>query len=84
LTRKVLDEAKAVGAEAILVSCPLCHMNLDAQQSQLARDYEMPIIYTTQLMGLAFGSANKALALNKNMASPHSLLEEKGLLARDR
>ncbi len=80
LTRKIFDNAKAVGAEALVVSCPLCHMNLDARQSQLELDYEIPIIYITQLMGLAFGLPSKALALNKNIVSPYSLLEEKGLL----
>ena len=84
LTRKILDNARAVGAEAVVVSCPLCHMNLDARQSQLELDYEMPIIYITQLMGLAFGLPNKALALNKNIVSPHSLLEDKGLLAKEK
>jgi heterodisulfide reductase subunit B len=82
LTRKIFDNAKAVGAEALVVSCPLCHMNLDARQSQLELDYQMPILYITQLMGLAFGLPSKALALDKNIVSPHSLLDEKGLLAR--
>jgi len=81
LTSKILNDARAVGAEAVVVSCPLCHMNLDARQSQLKPDYEMPILYITQLMGLAFGLPSKSLALDKNMVSPHSLLEEKGLLA---
>ncbi len=31
-------------------------------------------------MGLAFDLPTKALALNKNIVSPYSLLEEKGLL----
>lgn len=84
MTRKILDDAKAVGAEATVASCPLYHMNLDAPQSQLELDYEMPLMYITQLIGLAFGLPNKALALNRNMVSPHSLLGEKGLLTRDR
>jgi len=81
LTRKILDNARAVGAEAVVVSCPLCHMNLDARQRQLELDYSMPILYITQLMGLAFGLPNKELALDKNMVSPHSLLHEERLLA---
>ncbi|MGB3903560.1 MAG: heterodisulfide reductase-related iron-sulfur binding cluster [Anaerolineae bacterium] len=81
LTRKILDNARAVGAEAVVVSCPLCHMNLDARQRQLELDYSMPILYITQLIGLAFGLPNKELALDKNIVSPHSLLQEKRLLA---
>ena len=84
LTRKILNDAHDVGAEAVVLSCPLCHMNLDARQGQIEHDYEMPILYITQLMGLAFGLPPKALALDKNMVSPRSLLEEKGLLASAR
>jgi heterodisulfide reductase subunit B len=84
LTRKILNDAQDVGAEAVVLSCPLCHMNLDARQGQIEHDYEMPILYITQLMGLAFGLPPKALALEKNMVSPRSLLEEKGLLASAR
>ncbi|MBM3190916.1 MAG: 4Fe-4S dicluster domain-containing protein, partial [Chloroflexi bacterium] len=36
MSRKVLDDAKAVGAEAVVVACPLCHMNLDMRQRQIA------------------------------------------------
>ncbi len=81
LTSKILNDARAVGAEAVVVSCPLCHMNLDARQEQLQLDFQMPILYVTQLMGLAFGLPRKSLALDKNLVSPFSLLEEKGLLA---
>ncbi len=82
LTAKILEDARAVGAEAVVVSCPLCHMNLDARQSQLELGYEMPILYITQLIGLSFGLESKALALDKNMVDPSGLLEQKGLLAK--
>ena len=81
LTGKILEDARAVGAEAVVVSCPLCHMNLDARQGQLGLDHDMPILYITQLLGLSFGLTSKGLALDKNMVSPSKLLEEKGLLA---
>jgi heterodisulfide reductase subunit B len=81
LTRKILEDARAVGAEAVVVSCPLCHMNLDARQSQIELEYEMPILYITQLLGLSFGLRSKELGLDKNMVDPSGLLKEKGLLA---
>jgi heterodisulfide reductase subunit B len=81
LTGKILENARAVGAEAVVVSCPLCHMNLDARQSQLDLDHHIPILYITQVLGLSFGLPSKALGLGKNMVSPSELLEEKGLLA---
>jgi len=55
MSRKVLHDAKAVGAEAVIVACPLCQVNLDSRQRQIEKEYEetfkLPIIYFTQLMG---------------------------------
>lgn len=82
LTGKILEDARAVGADAVVVSCPLCHMNLDARQGQLELEYAMPILYITQLMGLSFGLGSTALALDKNMVDPSGLLKQKGLLAK--
>jgi heterodisulfide reductase subunit B len=85
MSRKVLRDAKAVGAEAIIVACPLCQVNLDSRQKQIEKEYEetfgLPIIYFTQLMGVAFGLHAKPLGLDKHFVDPEKLLGEKGLLS---
>jgi heterodisulfide reductase subunit B len=42
--------------------------------------YEIPILYVTQLMALAFGLDAKAMAFRKNMVDPRALLRDKDLL----
>jgi heterodisulfide reductase subunit B len=85
MSRKVLGNARAVGAEAIVVACPLCHLNLDMRQRQInerfGETYDMPIFYFTQLMGLAFGLEPAALGLEKHSVSVEPLLREKGVWA---
>lgn len=81
LSSTLIKEARLAGAEAIVVACPLCHTNLDARQFQMGFDYELPIIYFTQLMALALGLPQKDAALNKNLVDPRPLLKEKGILA---
>jgi heterodisulfide reductase subunit B len=84
LTEKVLRNAKAVGAEAVVVACPLCHVNLDSRQKQIEEEFDetldLPVIYLTQLMGLAFGIAPKELSLSKHFVDPFPLLQEKGIV----
>jgi heterodisulfide reductase subunit B len=80
MTGKILKNAHDCGADAVVTVCPLCHMNLDARQSQIDLDFQMPILYATQLMTLAFGLGSKASALHKNLVDPRPVLEEKGLL----
>ena len=85
MSRKILRNAKQVGAEAIVVACPLCHANLDMRQEQIneqfGEDYHIPILYFTQLMGLAFGIDPRKLGLDKHLVSASLLLQSKGLIA---
>jgi len=81
MTGKILQDAHGCGANAVVTVCPLCHMNLDARQAQIDLDFQMPTLYATQLMTLAFGMDSKTSALHKNLVDPRPLLEEKGLLA---
>ena len=80
LSRKILKNAKGVGADAIVVACPLCHVNLDARQRQIEEGfkevYGLPIIYFTQLMGLAFGLKSEELGLDKHFVDPMPLLNK--------
>jgi heterodisulfide reductase subunit B len=69
LCRNLLLCAQQNGAQCVAVTCPLCQMNLDAFQSSINKAYGMqfnlPIVYFTQLMGLAFGLESKGLGLNQ-------------------
>jgi heterodisulfide reductase subunit B len=80
LSRKILKNAKGVGADAIVVACPLCHVNLDARQKQIEKDFQetfhLPIIYFTQLIGLAFGLKSEELGLDKHFIDPSPLLNK--------
>ncbi|MBI9080669.1 MAG: CoB--CoM heterodisulfide reductase iron-sulfur subunit B family protein [Pseudodesulfovibrio sp.] len=61
--------AGAEGADVIVTVCPLCQMNLEAYQSQAVKSggRHVPVIYLSQLMGLAFGMGEKLMQLKKNM-----------------
>jgi len=78
LTHDILEEAAAVGANAIAVGCPLCHVNLDTRQVEVEQEYGahygLPIFYFTQLMGLAFGTSADKLGLRKHFVSTDELL----------
>jgi heterodisulfide reductase subunit B len=80
LIHRMFDNAKAVGAQAVVVACPLCQANLDLRQQQISEkygeQYDLPILYFTQLMGLALGLQPKELGLGKHSVDPEPLLRE--------
>jgi heterodisulfide reductase subunit B len=79
LSGHLIEQARAAGAEAIVVACPLCHLNLDARQTQMELAQPLPVLYFTQLMALALGLPDKA-ALHKNLIDPRPLMRDKGFL----
>jgi heterodisulfide reductase subunit B2 len=74
---ELLREAKLRGANVILTACPLCQFNLECFQGKISRkfheDVKMPVMYFTQLMGMALGVPAKELGLHK-MLSPELTL----------
>ncbi len=71
LCRNLLLCAKEGRADCIAVACPLCQLNLDAYQARINRtygtDFNLPVLYFTQLMGLAFGLSPTALGLERSI-----------------
>ncbi|MDO8525847.1 MAG: CoB--CoM heterodisulfide reductase iron-sulfur subunit B family protein [Candidatus Omnitrophota bacterium] len=86
LSRDILQMASDEGAQAIVVACPLCQSNLDLRQGMINKKYKtnfnIPILYFTQVLGLALGVDPKKLGLKKNIVNPVPLLTEKGILGK--
>ncbi|MGA3094482.1 MAG: CoB--CoM heterodisulfide reductase iron-sulfur subunit B family protein [Dehalococcoidales bacterium] len=80
LIHKLLESASAGGAELIVTPCPLCQTNLDGYQGFLNRkfktNYNLPILYFTQLIGLAIGLSPKNLGMDQLVLSPKKLLNQ--------
>ncbi len=74
LSRKVLDAAHTAGAQAIAVGCPMCQVNLDGREADIeARTgvkYDLPILYFSQLLGLAMGIPEEGLGLWRHIVEP--------------
>ncbi len=70
LSADLLDRAIENGADCITTTCPLCQMNLEAYQDKINKtfnkDYKMPILFFTQILGVAFGLGEKELGIDKN------------------
>lgn len=69
-TDEVLRQAIASGADVIAVACPLCHSNLEFRLHALqARGKQIPVVFFTQLIGLALGYTIKEVGLNKMLVN---------------
>ena len=62
MTKENLTNMKAAGAEVIVDCCPFCHLQYDAGQAQL-KEFGIPVLHLSQLLGLAFGLEKEKLGL---------------------
>ncbi len=67
LNRELLECAQENGAEVIVTTCPLCHMNLEGYQEKINKRFNtrfaVPILYFTQLLGIALGLPDRYLSV---------------------
>ncbi len=82
LAKNLLMMAKESGADCMVVICPLCHLQLDAKQKAVESKYniniDMPVIYFTQLIGLAMGLKPDELGLDEHLVSTDRLIAKIG------
>jgi succinate dehydrogenase / fumarate reductase cytochrome b subunit len=66
-----IEQATEAGADAMVTPCPLCHLSLDAWQSKLraktGRDFAMPILHLSQLIGVAAGLRDSELRFKRHV-----------------
>ncbi|MFC2018032.1 CoB--CoM heterodisulfide reductase iron-sulfur subunit B family protein [Chloroflexota bacterium] len=83
MSHRILLQAKQQGADCMIAACPMCHSNLDTHQEKMRAkyrdDFELPVIYFTQLLGLALGFSAEQLHLDKHFTNPIPMLKSKGL-----
>ena len=79
LTNRLLDKARLAGAEAIVVSCPLCQSNLDIIQKDRL-EVPIPIFYFTELLRLSFSDRGNPKWFKMHFANPVPILKKKKLL----
>lgn len=82
LSKRIIDDAIKNGANVIVVACPMCHSNLDMRQLNIKKHFEnhqdIPVVYLTELVGMALGIKPEALGLNLHFIDTKSLLVKEG------
>jgi len=70
---KLLQNAVDSGANMIATTCPMCDVNVEVYQSQVNREFgtnfSIPVMYFTQLMGMAMGIEPKRIGVGASMLS---------------
>jgi len=83
LIRRLVVDAYDRGAHLMAAVCPMCQLNIDAYQNETNHyfhsHYHMPILFFTQLMGLAFGKEPGELGIGVELVSSRNALAHIGV-----
>ena len=85
LAYAILSSALSEGAEVVVTSCPLCQFNLDYRQGEMSKQHAgfapLPVLYFTQLLGIALGLDSTGYGFQDLYVDPRPLLLGKGIIA---
>lgn len=80
LIHELIATAVKREADAIVTLCPMCQLNLDMYQSlanrQFGTNHTMPVLYFTQLIGLAFGLSAEDMGFGQELVSGQRVLDK--------
>jgi len=80
MTAEKIDNMVDAGADCLMTPCAFCHLQFDRGQVELnekyERKYQLPVVFMTQLMGIALGMDARELGLCDNAISTESLLKK--------
>jgi heterodisulfide reductase subunit B len=83
LIRRLVHGAAEYNVDVMVTLCPMCQLNLDAYQVEMNRyfhtSYHVPVLYFTQLMGIAFGLDPEILGLGKEFVDSRPALSRIGV-----
>jgi heterodisulfide reductase subunit B len=83
MIRILLQNAVDNQADVIVTTCPMCQLNLDAYQGDVNRHFKtkfnLPVLYFTQLLGLAYGMDAKTLGIGKELVDARQVLTKIGV-----
>ncbi|MBC8332635.1 MAG: CoB--CoM heterodisulfide reductase iron-sulfur subunit B family protein [Anaerolineae bacterium] len=73
MVRTLLQSAVDCGTDVIATACPLCQVNLECYQLQVndefGTNFKLPVLYFTQLLGLAMGLPPKKIGIGSELVS---------------
>jgi heterodisulfide reductase subunit B len=80
---RIIENASAAGADALILSCPLCEYNLAKKQEELLQNQKiskkLPVYYFTQLLAIALGLSPETYRLDLNEVSSVEFLKTKNI-----
>jgi heterodisulfide reductase subunit B len=79
MAKRKLDSVKVKNVDALITICPFCSIMYERNQKKMESkfnvEYNLPVLYYPQILGLALGIDQNELGFQLNKIKPYALLE---------
>lgn len=79
-TQEKLENMIVAGADCVVTPCAFCHLQFDYGQTELVgktgKEYHLPVVFITQLLGLALGLSLNEVGLHINKTNVRRIQEK--------
>jgi heterodisulfide reductase subunit B len=80
LMARIMKDGVARGADCFVVTCPMCHWNMDSYQEKFCEKHgiqeRLPVYFITELIGLAMGIGIEELQIDRHFIDGSQLLKD--------
>ncbi len=80
LMAKIMKDAVERHANCIIVTCPMCQLNLDAHQDTFCKqnniEERLPVLFITEVLGMAMNLGFETLQIDRHFIKSSELFEE--------
>lgn len=80
LMGKIMKDAVARGANCMVVTCPMCQLNLDAHQDKFCKEQgiaeRLPVLFITEVLGMAMNFDIEELQIDRHFVNAKGLFSE--------
>jgi heterodisulfide reductase subunit B len=79
VARKKLENIREAGADAMVLICPFCDVMYEQNQKKISKqfeaEYNIPVLYLPQVLGLALGFTPEEMGIKQNRIKPEKIME---------
>jgi heterodisulfide reductase subunit B len=84
LMTRIMKDAVARGANCLVVTCPMCQLNMDSYQDRICEKQSikerLPVYFITEMVGLAMGVGVEELQIDRHFVDGSALLKELNII----
>jgi heterodisulfide reductase subunit B len=84
LMARIMKDALAREANCLVVTCPMCQLNMDNYQDPVCEkqgiEERLPVYFITELVGLAMGLSVEELQIDRHFVESTELLKELNII----